>query len=188
MIAVGTSPMTKLTAVTAASMTFIGSRSCASATCHTDGGFSPEIWFGPCSASRLAASPSPRPRSASLPTLARTAAGSSANQWSAPAGPGRRCSTRARSGVVAISVPPPSARCRQLEPGGVAGYDRSGLTADQCRGVLDRADRRQPAGLLDGRARGPHLRSLEPAANSVRPSASGLPRRIAACCGVPQSL
>ena len=47
MIPVGTSPMTKLTAVTAMSMMFIGSRSCASATCQTDGGFSPVISFGP---------------------------------------------------------------------------------------------------------------------------------------------
>ena len=38
---VETSPMTKLTAVTATSMMFIGSRSCCAATAHTDGGFSP---------------------------------------------------------------------------------------------------------------------------------------------------
>ena len=47
MIPVDTSPMTKLTAVTAMSMMFIGSRSCSSATCQTDGGFSPVISFGP---------------------------------------------------------------------------------------------------------------------------------------------
>jgi hypothetical protein len=47
MIAVGTSPMTKLTAVTAMSMMLIGSRSCSTATCHTDGGFSPVSSFGP---------------------------------------------------------------------------------------------------------------------------------------------
>jgi hypothetical protein len=47
MIPVGTSPMTKLTAVTAMSMMFIGSRSCSSATFQTEGGFSPVIWLGP---------------------------------------------------------------------------------------------------------------------------------------------
>ena len=46
-IAVGTSPMTKLTAVTATSIRFIGSRSCASETGQTDGGFSPLISLGP---------------------------------------------------------------------------------------------------------------------------------------------
>ena len=44
---VETSPMTKLTAVTAISMMFIGSRSCCAATAHTDGGFSRSIAFGP---------------------------------------------------------------------------------------------------------------------------------------------
>jgi hypothetical protein len=51
-IAVGTSPMTKLTAVTATSIRFIGSRSCASAIADTDGGFSPLIRLGPYCASR----------------------------------------------------------------------------------------------------------------------------------------
>ena len=56
MIPVGTSPMAKLTAVTAMSMMFIGSRSCSIATCQTDGGFSPVISFGPSRARRAAAS------------------------------------------------------------------------------------------------------------------------------------
>ena len=42
-----TSPMAKLTAATATSMMFIGSRSCSQRDCHTDGGFSPVISFGP---------------------------------------------------------------------------------------------------------------------------------------------
>ena len=46
MIPVGTSPMAKLTAATAMSMMFIGSRSCSSATCQTDGGFSLVTSFG----------------------------------------------------------------------------------------------------------------------------------------------
>ena len=44
---VETSPIAKLTTVTATSMMFIGSRSCCSATAHTDGGFSAAISFGP---------------------------------------------------------------------------------------------------------------------------------------------
>ena len=56
MIPVDTSPMAKLTAVTAMSMMFIGSRSCSSATCQTDGGFSPVISFGPWRDRRAAAS------------------------------------------------------------------------------------------------------------------------------------
>ena len=44
---VETWPITKLTATTAISMMFIGSRSCCGATAHTDGGFSSAIWFGP---------------------------------------------------------------------------------------------------------------------------------------------
>ena len=44
---VETSPMMKLTAVTAISMMFIGSRNCCAATAHTDGGCSFSIAFGP---------------------------------------------------------------------------------------------------------------------------------------------
>ena len=44
---VETSPITKLTATTAISMMFIGSRSCCAATAHIDGGFSLVISFGP---------------------------------------------------------------------------------------------------------------------------------------------
>ncbi len=47
MTPVETSPMRKLTTVTATSMRFIGSRSCCSATVTIDGGFSPVIWLGP---------------------------------------------------------------------------------------------------------------------------------------------
>ena len=47
MTPVETSPITKLTTVTATSMMFIGSRSCCSATAHTDGGGSPVISFAP---------------------------------------------------------------------------------------------------------------------------------------------
>ena len=72
--------MTKLTAVTATSMRFIGSRSCASAIVHTDGGFSPLIWLGPYWASRDVASAWVRPSSASLPKAERTADSSCANQ------------------------------------------------------------------------------------------------------------
>ena len=82
-IAVGTSPMTKLTAVTATSIRFIGSRSCASAIADTDGGFSPLIWLGPYCASRDVASAWVRPCSASLPKAERTAASSCANQLAA---------------------------------------------------------------------------------------------------------
>ena len=79
MTPVETSPITKLTAVTAISMMFIGSRSWASATAHTDGGFSPVIWFGPYRASRAAASAAVRPASASEPADATTSAASRAN-------------------------------------------------------------------------------------------------------------
>ena len=44
---VETSPIAKLTTVTATSMMFIGSRSCCSAMAHTDGGRSRSIAFGP---------------------------------------------------------------------------------------------------------------------------------------------
>ena len=72
MIAVETSPMRTLTATTATSMRFIGSRSCCSATTHTDGGFSPAIRFGPYRDSRAAAWAPVMPRSASLPMAATT--------------------------------------------------------------------------------------------------------------------
>ena len=73
---VETSPMTKLTAVTATSMRFIGSRSCWSAIAHTDGGFSASIAFGPSRASRWAASAAVRPDVSSEPSAATTAAAS----------------------------------------------------------------------------------------------------------------
>ena len=47
MTAVDSSPMIRLTTVTATSMMFIGSRSCCSATDHIEGGFSAVISFGP---------------------------------------------------------------------------------------------------------------------------------------------
>ena len=47
MTPVETSPIRKLTTVTATSMRFIGSCSCANATAHADGAFSAVIWFGP---------------------------------------------------------------------------------------------------------------------------------------------
>ena len=47
MTPVETSPIAKLTATTATSMMFIGSRSCVSATAQTDGGFSLLISFAP---------------------------------------------------------------------------------------------------------------------------------------------
>ena len=61
MTAVETSPIRTLTTTTATSMMFIGSRSCRSATAHTDGGFSAAIWFGPYRVSRDAASESAKP-------------------------------------------------------------------------------------------------------------------------------
>ena len=70
--------MAKLTTVTATSMMFIGSRTCCSATCHIDGGFSAVIWFGPKRVRRAAASAAVRPRSASDPAAATTALASSA--------------------------------------------------------------------------------------------------------------
>ena len=82
MIPVDTSPIAKLTAVTAMSMMFIGSRSCSSATCQTDGGASPVISFGPLRASRAVASVWVRPWSASVPSAATTAASSCANHAS----------------------------------------------------------------------------------------------------------
>jgi hypothetical protein len=84
MIPVGTSPMAKLTAVTAMSMMFIGSRSCSIATCQTDGGFSPVISFGPSRARRAAASAWVSPWAASVSRAATTAASSCANHVSGP--------------------------------------------------------------------------------------------------------
>jgi hypothetical protein len=75
--------MTKLTAMTATSIRFIGSRSWASAIADTDGGFSPLIWLGPYCASRDVASAWVRPFSASLPKAERTADSSCANQLAA---------------------------------------------------------------------------------------------------------
>ena len=72
MTPVETSPMTKLTAVTATSMMFIGSRSCSSATAHTDGGCSRSIALGPWLASRAAASAALRPDAASDESPATT--------------------------------------------------------------------------------------------------------------------
>ena len=82
MMPVDASPIAKLTAATATSMMFIGSRSCCSAMARTDGGFSPVIWFGPCSDSRSAASACESPRSPSLFSSATTAAASRANHSS----------------------------------------------------------------------------------------------------------
>ena len=75
---VETSPITKLTATTAISMMFIGSRSCCAATAHIDGGFSSLISFGPYRASRAAASASVRPESASDSSPATTSLASRA--------------------------------------------------------------------------------------------------------------
>ena len=82
---VETSPITKLTATTAISMMFIGSRSCCAATAHTDGGFSLLISFGPYFDSRAAASAPVRPESASDPSPATTSAASRAYGGSVPA-------------------------------------------------------------------------------------------------------
>ena len=100
MIPVGTSPMTKLTAVTAMSMMFIGSRSCSSATCQTDGGFSPVISFGPWRDRRAAASAWVSPWSASVSRAATTAASSCANHVSGPCAGLGGC----RSGAVEATV------------------------------------------------------------------------------------
>jgi hypothetical protein len=70
--AVETWPIAKLTAVTATSIMFIGSRSCCSATAHADGGFSAVIRFGPSLARRAAASAAVRPGVASDPSSATT--------------------------------------------------------------------------------------------------------------------
>ena len=89
MMPVDTWPMATLTTVTAISMMFIGSRSWASATAHTDGGASPVIWFGPRRASRSAASAPVRPASTSEPADATTSSASRAYGGSVSAAPSR---------------------------------------------------------------------------------------------------
>ena len=78
MMPVDTWPMATLTMVTAISMMFIGSRSWATATSHTEGGGSPAIWLGPSRASRSAASAPVRPESASERADATTSSASRA--------------------------------------------------------------------------------------------------------------
>jgi hypothetical protein len=78
--AVETSPIARLTATTASSMMFIGSRNCLSATAHTDGGFSPTMRLGPY---RVSPEPASAPRSpwvASLSIAVTTSATSRENQ------------------------------------------------------------------------------------------------------------
>src|SRR5262245_17305957 len=75
---VETSPIAKLTTVTATSMMFMGSRSWASTISRTDGGFSPAISLGPSRASRASASARVRPAVASEPRAATTSAASRA--------------------------------------------------------------------------------------------------------------
>ena len=71
---VDTSPITRLTSVTAINIRFIGSRSWPSATATIDGGFSAAISFRPYVATRCPASASPRPCSPSEPSRASTSA------------------------------------------------------------------------------------------------------------------
>ena len=78
MMPVDTWPIATLTTVTAISMMFIGSRSWASATAHTEGGCSPVIWLGPNRASRSPASAPVRPASASERADATTSSASRA--------------------------------------------------------------------------------------------------------------
>ena len=100
MIAVDTSPMIRLTTVTAISMRFIGSRIWSIAIAHTDGGFSPAIRFCPYRDRRAAASDLLSPRSASLSIAVTTWAASCANHGCAlSVEAGGRCST-----VLAVSV------------------------------------------------------------------------------------
>ena len=75
---VETSPIAKLTATTAISMMFIGSRSCCAATAAIDGGSSLPISFGPYRDSRAAASASVKPESASDSSPATTSPASRA--------------------------------------------------------------------------------------------------------------
>ena len=70
---------------TTTSITFIGSASCLSDTCHTDGAGSAAMELGPCSARRRAASASVRPRSRSAPSEETTASGSCVYQGVGPA-------------------------------------------------------------------------------------------------------
>ena len=107
---VETSPITKLTATTAMSMMFIGSRSCCSATAHTDGGGSLLISFGPYRDSRDAASAPVRPESASDPSAATT---SPASRAYASASASASAAAIVVPGTVSIALPPPLCR-RQL--------------------------------------------------------------------------
>ena len=70
MIPTGICPITKLTAVTAMSIMFIGSRIWVSAITRTDGGFSPVILFGPYRAGREAASAMDNPAEVLIPAFA----------------------------------------------------------------------------------------------------------------------
>ena len=80
MIPVETSPIAKLTIVTATSMMFIGSRSCARAIAHTDGGFSAAIRFGPDCASRSDADAELSPSSGATPCAAATSSAGRVHQ------------------------------------------------------------------------------------------------------------
>ena len=84
-IAVDHSWISMLTTVTAISIRFIESLSCTRATAHTDGEGSAAITFGPCEASRLAASVADSPDSAFDPNSATTSSTGLLNQlggWS----------------------------------------------------------------------------------------------------------
>ena len=72
MTPVDTSPMAKLTTVTAISIRFIGSRSCCNATRSTDGGCSAAISLGPNVTSRVAASAAVSPFEGSDPRWVTT--------------------------------------------------------------------------------------------------------------------
>src|SRR6478752_449355 len=71
MIQAGICPITKLTAVTATSIMFIGSRSWVSATTRTDGRFSPVILFRPYRARREAALAMDNPAEGVAPHVCR---------------------------------------------------------------------------------------------------------------------
>ena len=120
---VDTWPITTLTAATATSMMFIGSRSWASATAHSDGGGSPVISFAPNRASRASASAAVRPASASDPADATTSAAACAN---GAVGPGVAIDVSgsavigvASSAVVAGNRREKYARSGELAPGAV---------------------------------------------------------------------
>jgi hypothetical protein len=114
MRAVETSPMMMLTATTATSMMFIGSRSCCSATAQVDGGFSPVMRFGPYRFSRSAASPRPRPRSASVPNAATTASAVRVNHCCSCTSP---ASVRWSTVLVRSIIAAPQ-ECRQADTAG----------------------------------------------------------------------